>query len=107
MIKTNNTNITLFNKNGDTNLVKRKIFNDATLGVNLEAVDYGVKINKIRDGVFKRLGLPENYTIVSINRQRVTDPQDVIEFFNKFKGRVYLYGFNSSRQEVPITFFLK
>ena len=105
--KTNNTNITLFNKNGDTNLVKRKIFNDATLGVNLEAVDYGVKINKIRDGVFKRLGLPENYTIVSINRQRVTDPQDVIEFFNKFKGRVYLYGFNSSRQEVPITFFLK
>ncbi len=105
--KTNNTNITLFNKNGDTNLVKRKIFSDATLGVNLEAVDYGVKINKIRDGVFKRLGLPENYTIVSINRQRITDPQDVIEFFNKFKGRVYLYGFNSSRQEVPITFFLK
>jgi serine protease Do len=105
--KTINTNITLFNKNGDTNLVKRKIFSDATLGVNLEAVDYGVKINKIRDGVFKRLGLPENYTIVSINRQRVSDPQDVVEFFNKFKGRVYLYGFNSSRQEVPITFFLK
>lgn len=105
--KTVNSNITLFNKNGDTNLVKRKIFSDATLGVNLEAVDYGVKINKIRDGVFKRLGLPENYTIISINRQRITDPQDVIEFFNKYKGRVYLYGFNSSRQEVPITFFLK
>ena len=105
--KTINTHLTLFNKNGDTNLVKRKIFNDATLGVNLEAVDYGVKINKIRDGVFKRLGLPENYTIISINRQRITDPQEVIEFFNKYKGRVYLYGFNSSRQEVPVTFFLK
>ncbi|MBI3219483.1 MAG: trypsin-like peptidase domain-containing protein [Bacteroidetes bacterium] len=105
--KTTNTTITLFNKNGDTNLVKRKIVNDATLGANLEAVDYGVKINKIRDGVFKRLGLPENYTIVYINRQRISDPQDVIEFFNKFKGRVYLTGFNSSRQEVPISFFLK
>ncbi|NOS94499.1 MAG: trypsin-like serine protease [Cyclobacteriaceae bacterium] len=105
--KTINTNITLFNKNGDTNLVKRKIFNDASLGANLEAVDYGVKINKIRDGVFKRLGLPENYTIVYINRQRISDPQDVIEFFNKFKGRVYLTGFNSSRQEVPFSFFLK
>ncbi len=105
--KTINTTITLFNKNGDTNLVKRKIFNDASLGANLEAVDYGVKINKIRDGIFKRLGLPENYTIVYINRQRINDPQDVIEFFNKFKGRVYLTGFNSSRQEVPFSFFLK
>ena len=97
----------LFNKNGDTNLVKRKIFNDGTLGANLEAVEYGVKINKIRDGLFSRLGLPENYTIVSINRQRVKDPQEVIDFFNEFKGQVYLYGFNSSRQEVPLRFNLR
>ena len=101
------TLVTLFNKNGDTNFVKRKIVSDATLGVNLEAVDYGVKINKIKDGVFRRLGLPENYTIVSINRQRVKDPQEVIEFFNQYKGRVYLYGFNSSRQEYPLNFYLK
>ncbi len=101
------TSVTLFNKNGDTNFVKRKIVSDATLGVNLEAVDYGVKINKIKDGVFRRLGLPENYTIVSINRQRIKDPQEVIEFFNQYKGRVYLYGFNSSRQEYPLNFYLQ
>ncbi len=100
-------NITLFNKNGDSNYVKRKIYSDAKLGANLESVDYGVKINKIHDGLFKRLSLPENYTIVSINRQRVKDPQEVIDFFNKFKGRVYLYGFNSSRQEVPLSFYLQ
>ncbi len=100
-------NITLLNKNGDTNYVKRKIYNDATLGANLESVDYGVKINKIHDGLFKRLSLPENYTIVSINRQRVKDPQEVIDFFNQYKGRVYLYGFNSSRQEVPLSFYLQ
>jgi S1-C subfamily serine protease len=99
--------VTLFNKNGDTNLVKRKIFSDATLGANLEAVDYGVRVNKIRDGLFSRLGLPENYTIVSINRQRVKDPKEVIDFFNEFKGQVYLYGFNSSRQEVPLRFNLR
>jgi S1-C subfamily serine protease len=101
------TSITLFNKNGDTNLVKRKIVNDGTLGANLEAVDYGVKISKIRDGLFSRLGLPENYTIVYINRQRVKDPQEVIDFFNEFKGPVYLNGFNSSKQEVPLRFNLR
>lgn len=105
--KTQNTSLTLLNKFGDTNIVKRKIYNDATLGVSLEAVDYGVKIFKIRDGVFKRLGLPENYTIISINRQRVKDPEDVIEFFNKYKGRVILYGINSSKQEMPLQFYLQ
>jgi len=105
--KVNTTTLTLLNKSGDGNIVKRKILSDATTGANLEAVDYGVKINKLRDGLFKQLGLPENYTITHINRQRVKDPQDVIDFFGKYKGRVLLYGFNSSRQEVPLSFLLK
>ena len=105
--KSENVSLTLLNKYGDTNSVKRKIFNDATLGVNMEAVDYGVKISKIRDGIFKRLGLPENYTIVSINRQQIKDPKEVSDFFTNYKGRVYLYGFNSSRQEIPLNFNLR
>lgn len=105
--KPSTTTLTLLNKNGDTNLVKRKIYVDATVGASLEAVDYGVKVFKIKDGIFKRLGLQENYTIVYINRQRVKDPQDVIEFFSKYKGRVYMVGINSSKQEVPISFYLQ
>ena len=105
--KSNTTSLTLLNKFGDTNIVKRKIYNDATLGVSLEAVDYGVKIFKIRDGLIKRLGLPENYTIISINRQRISKPEEVIEFFNNYKGRVILYGINSSRQELPLQFYLR
>ncbi len=99
--------LSLTNKNGDTNLIKRKVFNDATLGVSLEQVEYGVKIYKIRDGLFKRLGIPENYTIISINRARIKDPQEVIDFFNQYKGRVLLYGINSSKQEYPLQFILQ
>lgn len=105
--KQSTTELTLLNKNGDTNLVKRKIIMDNTIGASLEAVDYGVKVFKIKDGVFKKLGLQENFTIVYINRQRVKDPQDVIEFFSKYKGRVYMVGINSSKQEVPISFYLQ
>jgi len=105
--KVNSATVTLLNKNGDTNLVKRKVYVDSTVGASLEAVDYGVKIFKIKDGVFKRLGVQENYTIVYINRQRVKDPQDVIEFFSKYKGRVYMVGINSLKQEVPISFYLQ
>jgi S1-C subfamily serine protease len=105
--KATTTAVNLLNKNGDTGIIKRRIFNDATLGANLEAVEYGVKVSKIKNGLFKELNLPENYTIILINRQRVKDPQDVIDFFNKYKGRVLLQGINSSKQEVPLQFYLK
>jgi S1-C subfamily serine protease len=99
--------ITLLNKSGDVTTVKRKIISDGTTGANLEAVDYGVKIFKINDGLFKQAGLPENYTITHINRQRVKDPKDVIDFFSNYKGRVLLYGFTGSKQELPLSFYIR
>lgn len=99
--------VTLLNKYGDTNLIRRKFYSDATVGATMEQVDYGVKVFRLTDGLFKRLGIPENYTIVSINRQRVKDPQDVIDFFSKYRGRVFLYGFTSSREELPLQFTLE
>jgi len=105
--KSNTVTVTLVNKYGEIGIVKRKIYNDAVIGANLEAVDYGVKVTKIKDGLFKTLGLPENYTIIQINRQRVKDPQAVIEFFTKYKGKVLLYGINSSKQQLPLQFYLQ
>ncbi len=104
--KSSTVSLVLLNKYGETSVVKRKILDDGTLGAKMEAVDYGVKIYKIREGLFKRIGLPENYTIISINRQRVKDPKDVSDFFNQYKGRVILYGINSSKQELPLSFIL-
>ena len=99
--------ITLLNRNGDQAIMKRKIYSDATIGANLEAVDMGVKVFRIKEGVFRKIGVPENYTIISINRRRVTDPQEVIDFFARYRGRVLLYGVNSSRQEYPLQFYLQ
>lgn len=105
--KAGSASLTLLNKKGDTSLVRRKIYSDERLGANLEADDYGVKISKIQDGLFKRIGLPENYTIIQINRKQVKEPQDVIDFFNTYKGRVYLYGINGAKQQIPLSFYLQ
>ncbi len=99
--------LTLLNKNGDTKLIKRKFFDGGVIGATLEEVDFGVKAFKIKDGLFKKLGVPENYTIVYINRQRVKNPQDVIEFFTSYKGNVFIQGINSSKQEIPFSFYLQ
>jgi serine protease Do len=103
-----NASITLLNRFGDTNLVRRKIISDPNLGANLEAVEYGVKIFKLKDdGLLQKIGLPENYTIVAINRQRIKDPQDVIDFFTKYKGRVLVQGLTSSKEQLPLEFYLR
>ena len=100
--------VTLLNRNGDTNLIRRKIYTDAQLGANFEAVEYGVKIFKLKEeGLLSKIGLPENYTIVAINRQRVKDPEEVIEFFSKYKGRVLLQGLTSSKEQLPLEFVLR
>lgn len=106
--KTSTATLTLINRSGTTEKVKRKIVTSQTLGAQLEATDYGVKVFKIGDeGYMKRLGMPENYTIISINRVKVNDPEDVIEFFEKYKGRVSLHGMNGAREVIPYNFMLK
>ena len=105
--KSTTVTVPLVNKNGSTGLITRKIYSDATLGVNLEAVEYGVKIYKLKDGLFKRLGIPENYTIMSINRRQIKEPQEVIDFFDSYHGNVLLDGFTSSKERAPIQFRLK
>lgn len=105
--KTLSTSLILVNKSGTTDLVKRQIFSSSTLGAQLEATDYGVKIFKITGGYMKSLGIPENYTIIQINRVRVKDPQEVIEFFETYKGRVSLYGVTSSKEVIPYNFVLR
>jgi len=105
--KSSTASITLLNRAGTTEKVKRKILISEIMGAQLEATDYGVKVFKLSEGYMKKLGVPENYTIISINRVRVNDPQEVIEFFEKYKGRVNLYGMNSAREAVPYNFILK
>ncbi|NOT74163.1 MAG: PDZ domain-containing protein [Cyclobacteriaceae bacterium] len=105
--KINTVSVSLVNRTGDTSIVRRKIYNASTLGVSLEAVEYGVKVHNIQDGLMKRLGIPENYTIISINRERIKNPQEVVDFFTKYKGRVLLYGINSSKVEMPLQFILQ
>ncbi len=106
--KTSTTSLTLINRDGSKEIIRRNIVDASALGAQLESTQYGVKVFRIRENsVFKQMGIPENFTIVAINRVRVNDPNDVIEFFQKFKGRGAIYGVNSSRQQIEIPFSIR
>jgi serine protease Do len=106
--KQGGTTVTLVNRNGSTDIIKRTIISAPSLGAQLEATDYGVKVFRLEENsLLKRIGVSENFTIAEINRERITEPKEVIEFFDKFRGRGYLFGINSSRQRVQIPFILR
>lgn len=100
--------LTLVNRSGKTDVIRRKIIDAPSLGAQLEATDYGVKVFKLKENsILRRIGVSENFTIAEINRERITEPQEVIDFFNKFRGDAYLFGINSSRQRVQIPFRIR
>jgi serine protease Do len=106
--KVSTTTVTLVNLAGGTTVIKREIFDASTLGARLEPTEYGVKVFQIKDNsVLKQIGMTENFTIIAINRVRVKDPEEIVDFFKKFKGRGEVYGVNSSRQQVQIPFILR
>jgi len=103
----NQAELTLLNKNGGTTIIRRKVYSDATLGASFEAVDYGVKVFRIKEGgLVRELGLPENVVIMVINRKSVKDPRDVIDFFTTYKGRGYLEAVTSGRERFIKEFVL-
>lgn len=74
----------------------------------MEATEYGVKVFKIQDGsVLKQIGISENFTIIAINRERVKDPREVEKFFENYRGRGYIYGINSIKQQREIPFTIR
>jgi serine protease Do len=106
--KSATTALTLVNREGTKEIIRRNILNAAALGAQLESTEYGVKVFRISENsVLKKIGVPENFTIVAINRVRVKDPQEVVDFFQKFKGRGAIYGVNTSRQQIEIPFSIR
>jgi serine protease Do len=106
--KVKSTSVTLVNRDGTSDVIKRQIISATALGAQLEATQYGVKVFQLTEkSVLKQIGIPENFTIIGINRVRVKDPEDVIDFFAKFKGRGSIIGVNTSKQQLEIPFIIR
>jgi Do/DeqQ family serine protease len=101
------TTLTLTNREGTTELLKRSIFSSKTLGADLEPiskverdrykVEGGVRIIKVYgNGLMRRLGLTEGYTISAINQEACKEPRDVERLLSNARGRTILEGFDQN-----------
>jgi serine protease Do len=96
--------IILKNKMGDTKLVKLEPGSaKTTLGADLIVapkeelkklkLDYGVKVVKVNDGKFKDAGIKEGFIILSVDKKKVTTPEEMINLIERNQsGGVLLEG---------------
>lgn len=106
----------LTNKEGTTELLKRKVVTSQSLGADLEKVskverdllkiDHGVRILKVRNGLISQMDIEESFIITYINKVPIKDPETLTDILTKIRGRVYLEGVNKrGRKEYHRYFF--
>lgn len=106
----------LSNSEGTSEIVKKQSVSSTLLSSELESVSKvekdkrgitsGVRLIRIRAGIFAQLGISEGYIITSINRYPINTPEEVIEILEKIKGRVMIDGINPNNTRAQYNFNL-
>jgi serine protease Do len=107
--------IVLQNEEGSTGLIRKEIFNSKSLGADFEIVpkverdllniESGIRVLRVRDGLFRRMGIPEGFIITGINRNAVQEPEMLVDILSKIKGKVIIEGMNKRGVKGYYTFY--
>lgn len=108
--------LTLTNKEGTTELLKREVFTYKSLGADFEKVskmernllniEHGVRIIEVRNGLISQMNLGEGFIITHINKVAIKDPETLADILTKIQGRVYVQGVSKrGRKEIHRYYF--
>lgn len=96
--------LTLTNRAGTTDLLISESYEAESLGVVFETIPgaelnsmnlkAGIRVGKVKNGFFKKLGIPQGFIITSVNNRLMTDPAELTELLEKLKGKVIIRGVN-------------
>lgn len=99
------TQLTLTNREGTTELLRRSIYSSEPLGADLEAISRveanllkipsGVRINKVYGGLIKRLGMEQDFVVTHINQRTVDSPEQLEDILTHIRGKVRIDGVNA------------
>ena len=91
--QTKNKTLILTNREGTTSLIRREIYTSQELDVDFETVslaerdqldiDHGIRVMKVRDGFFRRLGIREGFIITAINGKPMKSPEQLAKTLEK------------------------
>lgn len=97
--------LTLTNREGTTELLRRSIYSSEPLGADLEVVSKveanllkipsGVRINAVSGGLMRRLGVEEGFVVTQINQRTIDSSEQLEEILTRIRGKVRIDGVNA------------
>jgi Do/DeqQ family serine protease len=97
-----NFTLTLTNRNGTTDIIKKQSVTSPALGADFEPiskiekdrynVDNGFKVSNIKSGRIRKMGIPEGFIFVTLNKVKYKDVNAFIKDFERIKGQVRIEG---------------
>lgn len=114
--KTMSTELTLLNRDGETGVIEREIYDSEKLDAQFERVskveknlldiESGVKVIDFEPGgFFSQLDIPKGFIITAINRRPIDDPEELAEILGVIKGRVEIYGIDETGRKIYYPFY--
>jgi len=55
-------------------------------------IDYGVKVANVKAGLMRNLGITNDFIILSVNNQKFSDPKELVQVLENFKGWITIKG---------------
>jgi len=106
-----NKGITLTNREGTTDLIKRNIFHAEKLEARFEivskverdliGVENGVKVIDFeKNGFFSAFDIPEGFIITQINNRSIETPEELEKILTSIRGRFDVIGINERGRKV-------
>jgi len=98
--------VTLTNREGTTETLKRETFTSEVLGADLEViskvekdklgVNSGVRISNVKNGFIRRLGISDGFIITSINNQPTETAEEIVQLLEKTRGKIIIEGITAN-----------
>ncbi len=99
------TALVLTNREGTTELLSRTVYASDALGADLEVISKveanllripsGVRVNAVREGLMRRLGVQEGFVVTHINQRTIDAPEQLEEILTRIRGKVRIDGVNA------------
>lgn len=94
--------LTLTNRNGTTDVIKKQSITSTALGADFEPISKmekdrynvknGFKVSHIKSGRIRKMGIPEGFIFVTLNKAKYKDVKTFIKDLEGVKGQVRIEG---------------
>jgi serine protease Do len=113
--KSKEATITLINKEGNTELVRKTYVRSEELGANFSklskvemqkyAIEHGIKVTEVRGNMLRRMGIPDDFIFISFNGKPCKDPHELIKMLSQPAGRIQIEGITPDGRKKFYSFY--